>query len=89
MNTLFTILLILAVISIPGYLMVRALTIIVRKDEEEFRIREQRLINKEYLTDPEVCRRCGYKHPIVKELGFCGTCASQVYGDSPYLNETA
>ncbi|WP_163321657.1 hypothetical protein [Draconibacterium mangrovi] len=87
MNTLLTILLILAVISIPGFLAVRAITIIVRKEEEEFRIREQRLINKDYLTDPEICPRCGYKHPKVKEFGFCGTCASQLYGDSPYLHE--
>ncbi|WP_372650849.1 hypothetical protein [Draconibacterium sp.] len=88
MKTLNVILLILAIASIPGYLVVRALTIIVRNEEEEFRIREQRLIDREYETDPTVCRGCGHKHPMVAEIGLCGTCASRLYGDSPYLNET-
>nr|WP_319265376.1 hypothetical protein [uncultured Draconibacterium sp.] len=60
---------------------------ITKEDRDAEKIRHQRLLNKEYLTDPTVCRGCGHKHPMVEEIGICGSCASKLYGDSPYLNE--
>lgn len=35
---------------------------------------------EKYPTAP-ACPCCGYKHPLVAEFGYCGKCASQIYGD--------
>ncbi len=79
----------LAFVLILGGLATWAYNRITIKDRDAERIRHQRLLNREYETDPTVCRGCGHKHPLVEEIGCCGSCASKTYGDSPYLNETA
>lgn len=42
-----------------------------------------RPVKKEKQSFGPACPVCGHRHPLVAEFGYCGKCASEIYGDYP------